>query len=112
MTGSLKTPREPKDCACCGSALPLLRHYKKYVCETCLRSGSIPRRKVGADAHSMVALAVRLGYLKPIGECTCVSCGAQATDYDHRDYNKPLEVEPVCRSCNFARPPAILRRAA
>lgn len=28
-------------------------------------------------------------------------------DYDHRDYTKPLSVEPVCRSCNKLRGPAI-----
>jgi hypothetical protein len=37
----------------------------------------------------------------------CVDCGAQARDYDHRDYNKPLEVDPVCRRCNLRRGPAI-----
>jgi hypothetical protein len=37
----------------------------------------------------------------------CVDCGAQARDYDHRDYNKPLEVNPVCRRCNLRRGPAI-----
>ena len=26
---------------------------------------------------------------------------------DHRDYNKPDEVEPVCRCCNAGRPTAI-----
>ncbi|MFA5633142.1 MAG: hypothetical protein WC997_16665 [Porticoccaceae bacterium] len=30
-----------------------------------------------------------------------------ATDYDHRDYRKPLSVEPVCRRCNLSRGYAI-----
>jgi hypothetical protein len=25
--------------------------------------------------------------------------------YEHRDYTKPLQVEPVCRSCNALRGP-------
>ena len=40
----------------------------------------------------------------------CVDCGANATDYDHRDYNKPLDVEPVCRSCNIRRGNAVFKR--
>ena len=31
----------------------------------------------------------------------------RATQYDHRDYNKPLEVTPVCPSCNGKRGAAI-----
>jgi hypothetical protein len=57
----------------------------------------------------MVALAVRLGYLKPARECSCVDCGNPAEHYDHRDYNKPLEVEAVCRPCNYKRGVAVLR---
>ena len=41
------------------------------------------------------------------GDIPCVDCGAPARDYDHRDYNKPLDVEPVCRRCNILRGPAI-----
>jgi formylmethanofuran dehydrogenase subunit E len=40
-------------------------------------------------------------------EFPCRDCGEPSTDYDHRDYNKPLEVEPVCRSCNLLRGPAL-----
>jgi hypothetical protein len=27
--------------------------------------------------------------------------------YDHRDYNQPLQVEPVCSPCNISRGPAL-----
>jgi len=37
----------------------------------------------------------------------CVDCGARATGYDHRDYRKPLEIEPVCQSCNYHRGPGL-----
>ena len=40
-------------------------------------------------------------------EFECVDCGKPAAEYDHRDYNKPLEIEPVCRSCNRIRGAAI-----
>jgi len=36
----------------------------------------------------------------------CTDCGAQARDYDHRDYARPLDIEPVCRRCNQKRGPA------
>ena len=38
-----------------------------------------------------------------------MDCGKQAHEYDHRDYDKPLEVEPTCKSCNSKRGPAIGR---
>jgi hypothetical protein len=36
----------------------------------------------------------------------CVDCGDWANNWEHRDYSKPLEVDPVCDSCNFKRGPA------
>ena len=33
----------------------------------------------------------------------CTDCNARASVYDHRDYNKPLEVAPVCKGCNVVR---------
>lgn len=58
-------------------------------------------------AHSKVQKAVSRGDLPAVQTQTCVDCGAPATDYDHRDYNKPLDVEPVCRPCNGVRGPGI-----
>lgn len=59
-------------------------------------------------AHRAVAIGVRHGHLTSLlaNEIACVDCGVRATQYDHRDYTKPLEVEPVCRKCNKARGPA------
>lgn len=37
------------------------------------------------------------------GEYACVDCGGIAEQYDHRDYGRPLDVEPVCRACNVRR---------
>lgn len=48
--------------------------------------------------------AIKAGQLSRITKRTkCVDCGHRATGYDHRDYYKPLEVEPVCRRCNHRR---------
>ena len=54
-------------------------------------------------AGNAVAMAIRKGTLEPASKFRCVDCGDKASDYDHRDYRKPLEVVPVCRSCNLLR---------
>ncbi len=54
-------------------------------------------------AHRAIAKAIRLGLMPKASTLVCVDCGTQASDYDHRDYTKPLDVEPVCRSCNVRR---------
>ncbi len=57
-----------------------------------------------SQAHAAVAKAIKLGKLQPITELTkCTDCGKPAKHYDHRDYNKPLEVEAVCQKCNRNR---------
>ena len=55
-----------------------------------------------------VNTAVRYGQLPKLSEVeiACVDCGVRATQYEHRDYMKPLDVEPVCRKCNKKRGPA------
>lgn len=49
---------------------------------------------------------IRSGAIKRAAEHICTDCGKQATEYDHRDYLKPVDVQPVCRSCNHLRGPA------
>lgn len=58
-------------------------------------------------AHKLVAAAIRYGFLLPASAHNCVDCGDPATGYDHRDYNKPLEVQPVCTRCNNHRGPGV-----
>lgn len=55
-----------------------------------------------AAAHQAVAVAVRNGDLPHPTTQEC-ACGAAAEVYDHRDYRKPLDVTPACRSCNGKR---------
>ena len=57
-------------------------------------------------AHSWIRMAVKHGYLQKPSTLTCLDCGQPAQVYDHRDYNKPLDVEPVCHACNVNRGPA------
>lgn len=57
-------------------------------------------------AHSEINKAIRRGDLPKPKDCVCADCGKQARAYDHRDYNAPLSVEPVCGTCNYRRGPA------
>lgn len=58
-----------------------------------------------ALAHQYVKYCVRYGELTDLreGSTPCVDGAAPATCYDHRDYKKPLDVVPVCNSCNAKR---------
>ena len=58
-------------------------------------------------AMAAVKSAVRKGELPHISTQKCVDCGKPANHYDHRDYNNPLDVEPVCHSHNILRGKAI-----
>jgi hypothetical protein len=58
-------------------------------------------------AMTFVSVAVRHGDLPKLdGSIPCVDCGKPASHYDHRDYKQPLDVAPVCRTCNAQRGPA------
>ena len=62
----------------------------------------------GGVAHGIVARAISKGLLPAASSHYCVDCGKPALHYDHRDYSRPLDVEPVCRSCNVMRGPALI----
>ncbi len=54
---------------------------------------------------SMAALIKEIdsGRTLPAKNYYCVDCGKPAAHYDHRDYSKPLVIEPVCAKCNVNR---------
>lgn len=63
---------------------------------------------ISGPAHRKVLKAVRDGLLPKLdGSVACVDCGQKARRYDHREYARPLEVDPVCCSCNGKRGPAL-----
>lgn len=75
----------------------------KYFCRACT---SLRTRLNGRSAAcAAVARAIREQRLSPASHFCCTDCGAPAQEYDHRDYSKPLDVEPVCRPCNGRRGP-------
>ncbi len=65
-------------------------------------------RPLAVLAHKAVQRAVRRGDLPRLleSDVACVDCGKRALQWEHRDYTKQLEVEPVCIRCNNARGPA------
>lgn len=68
---------------------------------------STPRDQLVLAAHKAVKEAITAGLLPKQKDCKCVDCGKQAQCYDHRDYRKPLDVQPVCRGCNNRRGPGL-----
>lgn len=94
-------------CQICGGALNRCGVNAVY----CMKCSSFAE-KVKAKAFASVVKAVLRGELAPALTLKCVDCGADAKYYDHRDYSKPLEVVPVCHSCNVLRGPALYTKVA
>jgi len=93
-----------KLCADCNKEIIGRENSAKFCWECCdLR----PKKNGQAQAAAKVNQAVKKGILPPVATLTCVDCGKPAQCYEHRDYNKPLEVVPACKSCNTRRGPAI-----
>lgn len=109
---------------------PLIK-LKRYTCEEC---GTVEHRRGGSiyftcvpcmrknptkhwklkemlsgqrEAARVVDEAIRYGQLQKASKYRCVDCQEAAVEYDHRDYRKPLAVDPVCRRCNLRRGYAI-----
>lgn len=55
------------------------------------------------ESRLAVRQAVLSGELPNPSTLKCVDCGQAASEYEHRDYAKPLDVAPVCGSCNMKR---------
>jgi hypothetical protein len=69
-----------------------------------IRSSYRPGRE---SAGRVVRRAVEAGVLLHASCFTCADCNKPAYCYDHRDYAKPLDVEPVCKSHNRRRGSAL-----
>jgi hypothetical protein len=95
-----------------------LTEYQKRIRESSVgarrtsRAHSIHKRAM-MRAAQIVCRAIKRGDLPHLTDSivTCVDCKVRrATNYEHRDYAKPLEVDPVCRTCNVLRGPAQISR--
>ncbi|MCK5603513.1 hypothetical protein KAR91_16635 [Candidatus Pacearchaeota archaeon] len=87
-----------RKCDICGQF-----HSRNHQAKYCIKCSGA-RDKVKGKAHAAVNKATLNGLLRPLrGMTECVDCGKPATCYDHRDYDKPLDVDPVCHSCDKRR---------
>ena len=83
-------------CYCLRLRLPA-DNDRVSLCQDCHGA----RHKAAYSARAAVAKAIRQGKLKRPELVYCSECGMRAAwCYDHRDYDKPLDVRPVCRACN------------
>jgi len=80
-----------------------LRGLNSLRCNECALDRTDELRWRTGSAHSKVARAIKRGDLQPAYEFDCIDCGNPAEVYDHRDYSKPLDVQPVCHRCNVIR---------
>lgn len=96
---------------CLDCKVPLLSFHKlghnAIRCQACQSVRGRIAQAVTEWAVRQVAKAVKNGLLPRVSTQLCVDCGHQAQIYEHRDYRFPTKVEPVCRSCNSKRGPAI-----
>lgn len=80
---------------------PTKRYWNARMCWACLDASKNPK----ARAMVLVRKAVSDGDMPSPLSKLCVDCGAPAHFYDHRDYARPLAVEPLCNACNVRRGP-------
>ena len=92
-------------CCVCGVAHQVAGGTAGFVCAQCKPASHFTLQPKYL-AHKAVAQARRAGLIASPRQYQCADCTSPATEYDHRDYSKPLAVEPVCRGCNVRRGPA------
>lgn len=85
-----------------------LKNHPGYMATASKKRYPLVKKSGATKALSKVKYAIKKGRLLSLKNnyILCVDCGKRATQYDHRDYSKPLDVKPVCRSCNLYRGPA------
>ena len=96
------TPKLDNHKVCARCYAPFLGYPMSRYCAPC-RPIAL---RAQLAAASKVKNAIFYKRILPPTAFQCVDCGRKARDYEHRDYDEPLKVEPVCRACNIARGPA------
>lgn len=92
---------EVSQCSRCRDPFEKWAGGRRWYCAPC----SAEMHYIRMDATAEVQRAIRLGVLMRADQFRCVDCDRWAECWDHRDYSKPLMVEPVCQSCNMRRGP-------
>lgn len=65
------------------------------------------RDRLRERAWGAVSAAIKAGTIAHPQSLQCIDCDNPAWCYEHRDYRKPLDVQPVCQGCNNRRGPAL-----
>lgn len=96
------------DCELCGRTVRK-NNARHRFCSRCNSLRNVALSRLTAHIRAAVSGAIRRGTLPPLAGLACVDCGKPARVYEHRDYSRPLDVEPTCYSCNGLRGPAANR---
>ncbi len=64
------------------------------------RLKNVRREAYKIKARTQTTLAIKSGRLPVANAWTCLGCREQATEYHHHDYQRPLDVTPLCRDCH------------
>lgn len=99
-----KIPYHTKSYRCRACDAPFEGYFvgRHYYCEPCRYEHYAAQRA----AKAWVRQAIESGVLMSPTAHRCVDCGDWAVHWEHRDYSRPLDVEPTCCSCNHRRGPA------
>jgi len=100
-------PQTFKSCECCGSTFGPVDHISRkfcsYECKTKAQTTGRKRKFIATTearrANRQVAYAVSTGRLIRLHQCE--QCGVECkTEGAHFDYDRPLDVRWLCRSCH------------
>ena len=91
-------PPNTGTCAVCNGSMAA-EHFNRRYCTACRKQAQLVQQR----AVAKVRHAVKTGKLLHPTKHRCYDCDRPAQVYDHRDYAKPIAVEPVCQSCNHKR---------
>lgn len=105
FVGPPNPPPPVFSCSQCRKEMP--RSTRSGLCYGCINKTQMVAYRHIRKATAKVSNAVKSGRLRSPRTMQCKDCGGRATEYDHRDYSKPLDVEPVCHSCNKLRGPGL-----
>lgn len=110
-----------KPCSKCGKPRDMEVYTRKYQ-STCCRACKAAYARAWRKTHSMtpeqkrkdIARSYAGVYLRrgKIQRQPCKACGNEKAEMHHHDYNKPLEVEWLCRPCHLQEhlgPPTVTR---
>lgn len=73
--------------------------------EAAKRKNKAQARTNEKKAYGKISWAIKQNEIPRPSVFRCFDCPSRAEVYDHRDYLKPYEIEPVCKICNYKRGP-------